>query len=53
MNTFNVFAAVLGALGVRDIINYIAERLEDERRKKNLRLWIEKLEDDEADDDED
>lgn len=52
MNSFNVFVAVLAALGVRDIVNYIADRLEAKRHKKNLRLLIEHLEDVEADDEE-
>lgn len=52
MNTFDIFVGAFLALAVRDTINYFVARYESTRRRKQMQILIDQLEDMEADDDE-
>jgi hypothetical protein len=51
MNTFNIFAGVLLAFGVRDAINYFVDEYHHKKHQERLRAFLDHLEDEEADDD--
>lgn len=51
MNTVDMFVAVLAAIAVRDFVTYFVNKWEEKKHKERLRLFIEHLEDEEADDD--
>lgn len=52
MSTFSMYVAVLSALATVNMIDYLVSKYEKEKRKKELKAFLEHLEDEEADDDE-